>query len=524
MPKKMAIDKFFGQNTREKKDTDCFQLAQHLLDKKAKKKNTQVACKGEKQMQKNQELRREMKSRHLFMISLGGVIGTGLFLSSGYTIGQAGPGGTLLAYMTGGFVMYLVMLCLGELAVAMPVAGSFQTYATRYLSPSIGFTVGWMYWLNWAVTVGLEFTSAGMLMKRWFPGVPIWVWCLVFAAVLFSLNALSAKSYAESEFWFASIKVTAIILFIIIGGAAMFGFLSMDGKPAPGLSNFTGEGGLFPNGLVPVMLTMIAVNFSFQGTELIGIAAGESENPEKTIPQSIRTTIWRTMFFFIAAVFVLVSLIPWKEAGLVESPFVLVFDQVGIPYAADIMNFVILTAVLSVGNSGLYAASRMMYGMAKSGMASPKLAKLNSKGVPFNALLVTLSVASLSLLTSVFAADTIYLWLISIAGMAALTVWISIAAAQFMFRKRYLAEGGRLEELKFRTPLYPLVPIAAFVLNVAVLVSMAFVEEQQMALKCGIPFIIGCLLYYKFVVSKRKHDLTYDVEKEYEDLFHEQAQ
>ncbi len=325
------------------------------------------------------DLKRTMKSRHLFMIALGGVIGTGLFMGSGQIVHNAGPGGAILAFLVGGFVMYLTMLCLGELSVAMPEAGSFQSYASKFISPGFGFVVGWMYWLNWAVTVGVELTTVSILMKRWFPDVSSWIWCVTFAAALFLVNALSAKAYAEAEFWFASVKVATIVIFIVLGGAVMFGLLDFNGKPAPMLHNFTENGGLFPNGALAVLLTMITVNYSFQGTELIGIASGESENPEKTIPKAIKNTIWRTLFFFVLAISVVVGLLPWQEANLVESPFVLVFDVAGIPYAADIMNFVIITAVLSVANSGLYANSRMLWAMAKQGMASPAFTKLTKK-------------------------------------------------------------------------------------------------------------------------------------------------
>ena len=221
------------------------------------------------------DLKRTMKSRHLFMIALGGVIGTGLFMGSGQIVHNAGPGGAILAFLVGGFVMYLTMLCLGELSVAMPEAGSFQSYASKFISPGFGFVVGWMYWLNWAVTVGVELTTVSILMKRWFPDVSSWIWCVTFAAALFLVNALSAKAYAEAEFWFASVKVATIVIFIVLGGAVMFGLLDFNGKPAPMLHNFTENGGLFPNGALAVLLTMITVNYSFQGTELIGIASGE---------------------------------------------------------------------------------------------------------------------------------------------------------------------------------------------------------------------------------------------------------
>ncbi|MED4690749.1 amino acid permease [Peribacillus frigoritolerans] len=443
------------------------------------------------------QLKRSMKSRHLFMISLGGVIGTGLFLSSGYTISQAGPGGTILAYLVGGLIMYLVMLCLGELTVAMPVTGSFQTYATKYIGPATGFTIGLMYWLTWVVTVGSEFTASGLLMQRWFPNTSVWMWSAVFAILIFLLNSFSVKIFAETEFWFSGIKIITIILFIVLGGSAMLGFIPMDDRAsAPMLSNFTVDGGLFPNGLLPVFMAMISVNFAFSGTELIGIAAGESENPEKDVPRSIRNVIWRTMFFFVGAIFVLSGLISWEEAGVIESPFVMVFDNIGIPYAADIMNFVIITALLSVANSGLYASTRMLWSLSNEKMISSFFGKITSNGVPLNALVISMAVACLSLLSSVFAPDTVYVVLVAISGFAVVVVWIGIVLSQYMFRKQFLKMGGDIKSLKFRTPLYPFVPIAACILCLASCIGLAFDASQRIALYCGVPFIILCYLFY----------------------------
>lgn len=463
----------------------------------------------------NEQLHRTMKSRHLFMIALGGVIGTGFFLGSGYTINQAGPGGAILSYLVGGLIMYLTMLCLGELTVAMPVSGSFQKYATKFIGPGTGFMIGWLYWLGWAVTVGLELTSIGLMMKRWFPDVNVWVWCLVFGGLLFISNAVSAKSYAELEFWFSSIKVITILAFIVLGGSALFGFLPYDGKEAaPLFSNFVHDGGLFPNGIGAVLLTMITVNFSFQGTELIGIAAGESKEPEKTIPRAIRNTVWRIMLFFILTITILVGLISWKEAGVIESPFVVVFDKIGIPYAADIMNFVIITALLSVANSGLYAATRILWSLANEGMAPASFKKVNKRGIPITALVVTMIIAALSLLTSVFAESTVYMYLLSIAGLSAVASWIIIAFSQIRFRQQYVKSGGKLEDLKYKTPLYPIVPIAALVLNSIVVVSLAFIPEQRMALYCGIPFIIFCYIYY-YINKKRQQKVEMEMENTY---------
>lgn len=462
------------------------------------------------------ELKRTMKTRHLFMISLGGVIGSGLFLGSGYTISEAGPMGAILSYLVGGFIMFLTMLCLGELSVAMPVSGSFQTYTTKFIGPGTGFALGWLYWLGWSVTVALEFLAAGQLMERWFPDVPVWIWSGIFAVVLFSLNALSARVFAEAEFWFSSIKILAILLFVVLGGAALFGFINLKGgQETPFLSNFTAHG-LLPNGFSALIITMIAVNFSFQGTELIGIAAGESENPEKTIPRSIKQTVWRTLVFFVLAIFVVAGLIPMEKAGVIESPFVVVFDSIGIPYAADIMNFVILTALLSVGNSGLYAATRMLYAMSKEKMASPVLTKVNKKGVPMNALILTMGISLLSLLSGFFAAETVFVWLLSIAGLGAQVGWISITASQIAFRRKYIRDGGKLEDLKFKTPFFPVLPIIALTLNIIVLASLAFDSEQRLALYLGVPFVISCYLIYHFKIKdqhENKEEVNYQVRK-----------
>ena len=445
----------------------------------------------------NHQLQRKMTSRHLFMLSLGGVIGTGLFLSTGFTISQAGGFGTLLSFFVGAIVVYLIMLCLGELAVHMPVTGSFHTYATRYIGPGTGFTMAWLYWLTWTVALGSEFTGAGLVAQYWFPDVPVWVFSVAFIALVFGLNALSVRFFAETEFWFSSIKVIAILLFIAIGGAAIFGLLPMkDHSPAPYLSHLT-EGGLLPHGILPLLLVMLAVNFSFSGTELIGVAAGESIDPHTTIPRAIKNTVLRLGIFFVGTVFVLACLLPANEAGVSESPFVTVFEKVGLPYAAGMMNFVILTAILSAANSGLYASSRMLWSLANERMAHPAFATINAHGVPFNALLVSMLGGILALLSSVLAADQVYVILVSISGFAVVAVWMGIAASQYFFRKQYIAEGHDVADLHFQTPWYPFVPIAAFILCGLSLIGIGFDPAQRIALYCGLPFMaITYATYY----------------------------
>ncbi|XER08840.1 Amino-acid permease RocC [Sporomusa rhizae] len=452
-------------------------------------------------------LKRDMKSRHLMMISIGGTIGTGLFMGSGQVISQAGPVGAILAYIFGGFVMYLALLCLGELAVAMPVAGSFQSYASRFISPGVGFTVGWLYWINWSVCIAADFTAAGIIMYSWFPQVPVWIWCAIFSVALALLNLISVKVYAETEFWFAGIKVVAIVSFIIAGAGLMFGFAGNEG--AIGFSNFaTGEGGLFPKGGWAVFLTMIAVVYSFQGSELVGIAAAECEDPGKNVPKVIKGITLRIVLFYVFAMIVLAATIPFEEAGLLESPFAHVFGRIGIPVAQTIMSFVVLTSALSAGNSALYVCSRLLWSMAKDKQAPGFLEKLSASGVPYYGVLVTLVLSGLSLLTSEYAADTVYLWLMSSVGLTGCLIWIVIAWCQLNFRKSFVALGGKLEQLVFRTPAYPLLPVLAILLNIGIILSLYFDESQQIVLYTGIPVIIFIYVYYLLVHSKRTDKST----------------
>ncbi|QOJ91894.1 MULTISPECIES: amino acid permease [Pseudomonas] len=439
--------------------------------------------------------KQDMQTRHIVMLALGGVIGTGLFLTSGYTVNQAGPLGAVIAYILGAIMVYLVMMCLGELAVHMPEVGSFSSYATRYLGPGTGYMVAWMYWLTWTVAIGSEFTAAGILMVRWFPDTPVWMWSALFGAAVFISNIISVRSFAETEFWLSLVKVLAVIAFLVVGGGAILGGFEIQQAHSAGLGNFTREG-LFPTGFWSIAMTLLAVAFAFSGTELIGIAAGETKDPEKNVPKAIRTTVLRLALFFIGTIFVLATLLPREQAGVIESPFVMVFAMIGIPYAADIMNFVIITALLSAANSGLYAASRMLWTLSDQGNMPRRYATLSRRGTPFNAIVLSMAGGMASLLSSVFAPDTIYLALVSISGLAVVVVWISIAASQIAFRRHYIASGGKLEDLKFRVRGYPFVPLGAIFCCVLACVGIAFDPAQRVALYFGLPFIAWCYLAY----------------------------
>lgn len=443
-----------------------------------------------------QQFKRTMKARHLVMLSLGGVIGTGLFFNTGYILSTTGAAGTLLAYLIGALVVWLVMLSLGELSVAMPETGAFHVYASRYLSPATGYTVAWLYWLTWTVALGSSLTAAGFCMQYWFPQSPVWLWCLLFCALIFFLNVVSTRFFAEGEFWFSAVKVITILAFLILGGAAMFGFIPLrDSSPAPFFQNLTASG-WFPNGVLPILMTMVAVNFAFSGTELIGIAAGETAEPQRVVPLAIRTTLIRLVVFFVGTVLVLAALIPMDQAGIAKSPFVLVFERIGIPYAADIINFVILTAILSAANSGLYASGRMLWSLSDRKTLPHCFSRLNQRGIPMNALLMSMLGGLLALFSSVIAPDTVFVALSAISGFAVVAVWLSICASHFFFRRAWLREGRGAHELKYRAPWFPITPILGFCLCLLACVGLAFDPEQRIALWCGLPFVAFCYAAY----------------------------
>ena len=438
-------------------------------------------------------LKRAMSTRHLVMLSLGGAIGTGLFLGSGEVIAQTGPVAAIIAYILGGLIAYMVMLCLGELAVHMPVAGSFGTYAQKYIGPGTGYMISWVYWLTWTATLGTEFTAAALLMQEWFPHISMWIWTIIFAITIFALNLSSTRIFAESEFWLALVKVVTVVAFIILGLLAIFGLIPFHGaESAPLFHNLTAQG-WFPQGLVPIFTTMLIVNFAFSGTELIGVAAGETKDPAVNVPKAINAAIWRLLIFFVGTIVVISALLPFQVAGLggesvSNSPFVTVFNYIGIPYADDIMRFVIITALLSAANSGLYAASRMMWSLSAQRQLPQVFSRLSSSGTPIIALVVTMFGAIPGLLSEHFAPETIFKNLLGIAAFTMVIVWMSICWSQFNFRRAWYKAGHSAKDLKFAAPLYPIVPILGFVFCFITGLSMAADPEMQAG-------FIGCLLF-----------------------------
>ncbi|MEH7334471.1 amino acid permease [Neobacillus drentensis] len=416
-----------------------------------------------------EHLERKLKTRHLTMIAIGGTIGTGLFLASGTTIHDAGPGGALAAYLIAGIMVYFLMTSLAEMAAFIPISGSFSTYTARFVDPALGFAVGWNYWYNNAIILALELSASALIMKYWLPDVPGIVWSALFLALIFGLNVLSVKGYGESEFWFSIIKVSTIIIFIAVGLLMIFGI--MNGHTS-GFDNFTKGEAPFKGGLMSIFSVFMVVGFAFQGTEMVGVAAGESENPEKNIPKAIKQIFWRILLFYVLAIFIIGALISYKDPNLLGgdldniavSPFTLVFKHAGLAFAAAAMNAVILTSVLSAGNSSLYVGSRVLWVLAEEGKAPAFLKKVNKGGVPVNALYITTLVGMLCFLTSLFGDGTVYSWLLNAAGLAGYLSWLSISITHFRFRKAFVAQGRDFKELPYLAKWFPLGPILATVL------------------------------------------------------------
>ncbi|MDO4777499.1 MAG: amino acid permease [Cardiobacteriaceae bacterium] len=431
------------------------------------------------------QVKRHLQTRHLSMIAIGGCIGTGLFMASGSAISEAGPGGALVAYAAIGLMVYFLMTSLGEMATYLPVSGSFSTYAARFVDPSLGFALGWNYWFNWVITVAADVVIAAVVVSYWEPMrfMPPWAWSVCFFGLIFALNLLSVKAYGESEYWFALIKVLTVIVFLAVGVLTIFGIL---GGEYVGFANFTvGDAPFLGGSAGGQFLTMLGVfliaGFSFQGTELIGITAGESANPRESIPRAVRQVFWRILIFYILAIAVIGLLIPYTSPQLLgadtheiaRSPFTLVFERAGLAFAAALMNAVILTSILSAGNSGMYASTRMLYAMGKDGLAWPVFAQTNARGVPMPAVLATAGVvlAIFLLQLNERLSESLYQYIVAASGLTGFIAWLGIAVSHYRFRRAYVAQGRNLDDLVYRAKWFPVGPLLALSLCVLVIIG-----------------------------------------------------
>ncbi|KAF9365529.1 hypothetical protein BGX34_009672 [Mortierella sp. NVP85] len=463
-------------------------------------------------------LQRNLAARHLTMISLGGTIGTGLFLASGSTINIAGPGYSQVAYCLIGSMVFCFMNSLGEMATYLPVTGSINAYGTRFFDPALGFMLGWVYWFSWSITLATELVASGVIISFWVPvaDCPAWVWALVFLVVLTALNLISVKAYGEAEYWLSLIKVLAVVVFIIVGFLYIGGAVGtpIPDAPKPGRPVF--DMAPFHGGFEGLFKIFLTAGFSFQGAELVGIAAGETKNPRKNVPRAIRQVFWRILMFYVLTILIIGMCIPYNDPqlanddGAIESsPFTRVFVQAGIAVGSHIMNAVILVAILSAGNSGLYASSRALHTLSKEGSAPAFFGYTNKNGVPVYCVFATALVGCFAFIVSLpeVGQGKAYSWLLSLSSTTGFISWIGIAFCHIRFRMAYKAQGRSLKDLPFVSRIYPFGPIYTLLVCFIILLGQGYTAfspwnvESFLSAYITLPAVL--ILYFGFKFARR---------------------
>jgi AAT family amino acid transporter len=445
-------------------------------------------------IEQGEQLHRQLTSAQLSMIAIGGAIGTGLFLGSSLAVRIAGPG-VILSYLIGSAIAILFMGALSEMAVAHPTAGSFGVYAELYLNPWAGFAVRYTYWAAQCIAIGGEATAVAIYCQWWFPGTPRWLWVLGFSVALVYINARSVGSFGSFEYWFAMIKVIAIVLFIVFGLILVIGLTP---KPAIGFSNFTAHGGFLPTGMTGVWTAMVFVIFSFIGTEVVAVTAGEARDPETAVPRAMRSMVGRLILFYLGAITVLIALVPWNQvqpgSDVAASPFVRVFSLIGAPAAAHIGNFVVITAAASSMNCNLYLCSRMMFSLSRGGYAPAALGRVSARGTPVIALMVSAAGLAVAILTAFFYPDTAYVYLLGISLFGGLFVWLMIFITHLFFRAKWEAAGR--PRLPVRMIGYPYTTLLGAAAMIAILATTWWVEGMRITLIAGVPWLAIISLAY----------------------------
>jgi L-asparagine transporter-like permease len=440
-------------------------------------------------------LKRTLSAAKLSMIAIGGAIGTGLFLGSGFAIGTAGPG-VLISYAIGALIGLLLMGCLAEMTIAHPTTGSFGAYAEHYIGPLAGFMVRYAYWTCVVLAVGTEVTAVALYMKFWFPVVPGWIWIVGFSAMLIAVNAFSVSAFGSVEYWFSLIKVSAIIAFILLAAYV----ITSSPSATVGFHNYTAYGGFLPRGIGGVWVAVIIAVFSYFSIEMIAVAAGEAAQPEVAIRSAFRATVARLVLFYLLTLSLMLAVIPWTQAGSTQSPFVLVMQTSHLPAAAGVMNFVVLVAALSAMNSQLYITSRMMFSLSRAGQAPRGLGALNKRGVPLNALLVSTFGIALATVIIVVSPGGAFLTMLGISAFGAMFTWMMIFMTHFFFRR-----ARRKEASSFGMWGFPVTTLLGAALMAALLITTAFTDAFRSTLVFGLPFLalIVLLYYFRYRVRPR---------------------
>ncbi len=441
-----------------------------------------------------QGLARKLTERQMSMIAIGGAIGTGLFLGSALAVRTAGPA-VILSYIFTSVIALLLMFALSEMAVAHPTAGSFGVYADLYVSPWAGFVVRYTYWAAQSIAAGGEAVAAAIYTRWWFPHTPVWMWVVLYSALLVYINATSVAAFGSFEYWFSTIKVTAIGVFIVLGTGMLLG---LHQQHPIGLQNFSAHGGFLAKGWSGVWFALAFVIFGFIGTEIVAVTAGEAEDPERSVPRAMRTMLLRLVIFYIGAITVLVGVIPWTDIqpgqSITVSPFVRVFEVMHVPLAAQIVNFVVLTAALSGMNCCLYLSTRMIFSLARAGYAPESMGRVSERGAPIPALLVSAGGLGIATLFAIVFPNSAYVYMFGIALFGGLFVWMMIFVTHLYFRKEWQRRGGR--RLPVRMPLFPVTTILGALAVLAIIVSTWWVEGMRPTLESGIPWLLALTILY----------------------------
>lgn len=466
---------------------------------------------------------RGLKDRHIQLIALGGIIGSGYFLGTGEIINLVGPS-VFLAYIFGGIIIYLTMLCMGELAVALPLSGSFITYSADFISPAFACGVGWSYWLNWIAYIPAECLAGGIIMEV-FTGINGHLWALSFGLVVTLINLAKVDTFGEIEFWLALIKVVALLLFVCLALYIFFGFISTEHSTGfIGLTYIVHDGGMLPKGWLALLTAMVLLLVNYQGSEIIGLAAGESRDPAQMIPHAIRNVTFRILFIYVIPVFCLVLIFPWQQAGLANSVFADALNWYGLKWAGAATSFVTLSAAISCANSGFYASARALNALARDDMAPRFLAKFNANGVPQNAVIATLISIWLMLAVSYFFGQTrLYIALLLISGFSGTVAWISLCWAQINFRRRLKQSGYSPRDLSYVTPFSPYTGLIAILLMVFCLLFLLLNPDPVFKIAFGIGMlglVIPMVLYTLFGVEKHRREVMTDEHRiKFNDVF-----
>lgn len=456
----------------------------------------------------NDDFKRALKSRHIQLIALGGIIGSGFFLSTGALVQQVGPS-VFFAYILGGLIIYLTMLCMGELTVAIPISGSFINYTADFISPAFACGVGWSYWLSWIAYIPAECLAGGIIME-YFTHISGYIWAIGFGVLITWINFAKVGTFGEIEFWLAIIKISALFAFVILSIFIFLGFIHGD-HPSQilGTKYLLGQGGMFPNGVMVLLTAMVLLLVNYQGSEIVGLAAGESISPDKMIMLAIRNVSLRIILIYVVPIFCLVLIYPWQKANIENSIFADALNFYGLKWAGAVVSFVTLTSAISCSNSGVYGIVRALNSLARNGMAPAPLARLNSNSVPQNAGLVTLfSIWILLAISYFFHQSTLYIALLLVSGFTGAIAWISLCWAQINFRRKLYKAGYTAADLKYKTPGSPYTGIIAIILMVGCLVFLIFDHDKtyKIAFIIGFTSLVMPMLIYKLLDLDKKRE------------------